>query len=60
MDRSLCFVSPFTATHLYPYNRVILPLSLASKQADTNAIAITDAKPNLERSIKMEVISVNN
>ena len=39
---------------------VILPLSQDSKQAETNEIAITDAKLNLASSIKMEVISVNN
>ena len=42
------------------HTTVVLPLSQASKQAGTNAIAITDTKFNLASSIKMEVISVNN
>ena len=42
------------------HTAVIISLSQASKHTDTNSIAITDAKLNLARSIKMEVISVYN
>ena len=42
------------------HTTVIISLSQAAKHTDTNSIAITDAKLNLARSIKMEVISVYN
>ena len=42
----------------YMHTTVIIPSSQAAKHTDTNSIAITDAKLNLARSIKMEVISV--
>ena len=45
-------------THIHI--KAVLPLSQASKQADTNAIAITDATLNLTSSITMEVTSANN
>ena len=44
----------------YMHTTVIISLSQAAKHTDTNSIAITDAKLNLARSIKMEVISVYN
>ena len=42
------------------HTTVIISLSQAAKHTDTNSIAITDAKLNLARSIKMKVISVYN
>ena len=42
------------------HTTLLLPLSQDSKQADTNAIAIIDAKLNLASSIEMDLISVND
>ena len=46
------------SAHSFPHNSDN-PLSQAAKQADTNVIAITDAKLNLAGSIKVEVFSVD-